>query len=190
MACPKFCAQSLARKTSIEYPTGSSFRKALFDKPKYTGWANTVEGFRTVTAAHSILAERCWFHLLPDGFVCDQLGDAFQNHGLGSILRADDTVWIFCQVACLLRLAASAEPECPVEPQAPDDHGMGPAIGPHSHNPVLARLSEGLHGPLPGQQSGFALTDSIIRNLRSFGSGHCIALLLKFRHGTSDLECV
>ncbi len=55
---------------------------------KHTFWAHTIERFRAVTATHSILAVRCWFQLLPDSRLCDQFGDTFQNHHLGSILRA------------------------------------------------------------------------------------------------------
>ena len=47
--------------TSIECPARRSFREALFYKAEYTARAHTVEGFRAVTAAHAIFAERCWF---------------------------------------------------------------------------------------------------------------------------------
>ena len=80
------------------------------------------------------------------------------------------TVRIFGQVACLLGLAPRAEPKRSVEPQAPNDHGMRSTIGTHRDNPVLARVRQSLHGPFPGQHSGFALSNAVADYSGSFSS--------------------
>jgi hypothetical protein len=59
--------RDMKARASVKSPAGSGFREALFDKAEYTFREDTVERFRAVPAAHSILAERCWFQLLPNG---------------------------------------------------------------------------------------------------------------------------
>ena len=96
-------------------------------------------------------------------------GDAFERDRLDAVFRAYDAIRIRREIARLARLRAAAEVEgvVVVEPDAPDRHAMGRAVGAGRRDPVVARARQPLDRPSPRQQSAPAVgvEDSIARHV-------------------------
>src|SRR4029077_1865212 len=91
--------------------------------------------------------------LLPRGTVFYFFSSAFQHDGFVGFFRADDHVRVRCDVLCLARTRASAEPEGILAPDSPNDHEMRAAIRTRRGYPVVVRFFEAFESPGPGLES-------------------------------------
>src|ERR1035438_2470033 len=98
-------------------------------------------------------------------------GDAFDDHGLVGKLGADYAVGIARQVAGLARLAAGAEEQASVLPEAPDNHCVRRAVGLNGGDPVIVRLLQALLGPRPREKTLRAVRKTITGGVGTAGSG-------------------
>jgi hypothetical protein len=75
------------------------------------------------------------------------------------------------QVLRFARLPPRAEQKLPVQPQAPDHHGMRRAVRLDGRYPVIVAFLQAVFSPLPRKEALLAFRQSISRHVRAAGFG-------------------
>ena len=127
----------------FKLPTRGLTLEIFFPQPEHDSGPNGEDWFlhgedvsfhrRHIELVLSLIG---WKKFSAGGDISD-FCDALDDHGFLRMLGADHAVRILRQVARFARLAASAEQQATVLPQAPHDHGMRRTIRLDGRNPVV-----------------------------------------------------